>query len=106
VVIRDETGLCVAAMAIVIPHVLDPTTAEALGAWRAVVFCWDLGLSNFMLEGDSKTLVLGINEATRCLSRFGHIIDSIWNQLKSFHHAEVCYMNRNANQAAHVLAEC
>jgi hypothetical protein len=33
VVIRDEARQCVATMAMVIPHVLDPTTAEALGAW-------------------------------------------------------------------------
>jgi hypothetical protein len=105
VVIRDDTELCIAAMAMVIPHVLEPTTAEGLGAWRAVLLCWDLGLSNFVLEGDSKTLVSGINEATQYLSRFGHIIDSIRDQLKSFHHAKVCYTDRNANKAADVLAK-
>jgi len=103
VVIRDDTGLCVVAMVMVIPHVLDPTTAEALGAWRAVVFCWDLGLSNFVLEGDSKAVVSGINEATQCLSRFGHIIDSIKDQLKSFHHAAVRYTNRNAKLQTKLL---
>jgi hypothetical protein len=58
-----------------------------------------------VLEGDSKTVVSRINEATQRLSRFGHIIDSIRDQMQSFHHAEVCYTNRNANQAAHVLAK-
>jgi len=105
VVIQNEMGQCVAAMTMVIPHVIDPTTVEALGAWRATMFCWDLGFSNFVLEGDSKIVVLGINEATQCLSRFGHIIGSIRDQLQSVHHVEVCNTNRNANQAAHVLAK-
>jgi hypothetical protein len=39
VVIRDEVEQYVVAMAMVIPHVLDPTMVEAPGAWRAVVFC-------------------------------------------------------------------
>jgi ribonuclease HI len=102
VVIRNADGLCVGAMAVVIPHVTDPTTVEALGAWRAVLLCRDLGLSNIVLEGDSKIVVSEINGSSQCLSSFGHIVESTREQLRTFPFAEVQYTGRNANQATHV----
>jgi ribonuclease HI len=105
VVVRYEDGNCVAALATVIPYITNPTTAEALAAWRAVLLCWDLGFTRFVLEGDSKNVVSAIHATFSCLRSYGHILDNIRNRLKDFPQAEVRYTSRNANQAAHLLAK-
>jgi hypothetical protein len=53
VVIRDEEGSMVAASARTIPYILDPPSAEAMGAWAAVLLGRDVGGTTIILEGDS-----------------------------------------------------
>jgi ribonuclease HI len=83
VVVWDVDGHYV-ALATVIPHITDPTTTKALAAWRAVMLCWDLGFTRFVMEGDSKTVALAINETSRCFSSYGHILEAIRNRLQAF----------------------
>lgn len=43
VVVRDDFGSVVAAAIKSVPFINDPTVAEALGAWKAVSMCYDMG---------------------------------------------------------------
>lgn len=72
VVIRDEVGGFYAAQAKAIPFVMDPSMAEALGAWIAVKLGCELGLSQVHLEGDAVNVV----EALKKLGRA--ILASFW----------------------------
>ncbi len=51
IVVRNEKGEFVAAMARVLPSLNDPTVAEALAAWHVVTVCVDKGFQKIMLEG-------------------------------------------------------
>lgn len=82
VVVWDVDGRYV-ALATVIPHITDPTTGETLATWRPVMLCWDLGFTRFVMEGDSKTVVLAINETFPCFSSYGHILEAIQNRLQA-----------------------
>jgi hypothetical protein len=58
VVVRDCGGQVVAAaLGTVIPFIIDPSTTEALGAWRVVSLCREIGYSKLVLEGDYSVVV-------------------------------------------------
>jgi ribonuclease HI len=66
VVIRDAAGLVMAARTKVILYITDPTAAEALAVWEAVVLAREVGASQILLEGDSSVIVsvLGMRESS------------------------------------------
>ena len=53
VIIRDAKGLVFAALSCTVEACPTPVIAEAMGALQATEFCWDLGLLDIVLEGDS-----------------------------------------------------
>jgi hypothetical protein len=55
VVVRNESGEVVAALAKVIPFVEDPTAAEAIAAWHAVNLCVDRGFHQVASVGEGLT---------------------------------------------------
>jgi hypothetical protein len=60
VVLRNEAGVVVAAMAKLIPIIVDPTKEKSTAAWQAVQFCCHLGHQRVVLEGDSLLVVLAL----------------------------------------------
>jgi hypothetical protein len=54
VIIRDEKGRVFAASSKILESFQEPTFGEAMGARGAVEFSRELGLSEIVLEGDSK----------------------------------------------------
>jgi hypothetical protein len=57
---RDAEGRAIAAMCTSRPFITDPATGEAMAAWMLAVFSHRLGLTQIIVEGDSKEIVLAI----------------------------------------------
>lgn len=62
VVVRDASGAILASMVTTIPFIRDPTVAEAMAAWKAVVFCSELGFQRVIFEGDALEIVNALRQ--------------------------------------------
>jgi len=94
-----------AAKAKVYPHIVDPATGEALGAWNAVLLRCQLNLADVILEGDSFTVVAALKRTDPCLTSYGNLIDEAKQGLGCMNPVVIQYALREANQAAHILAK-
>jgi hypothetical protein len=102
--VKDHTGSVIAAKSLSRSGILDPTVGEALASLHAVRLGQELGGSAIILEGDAKQVVEAINSDVSNVSRFGHLVEDIRLNLKSFPRWRCVFANRNANFAAHNLA--
>jgi hypothetical protein len=57
IVARDHNGQIVAVLVASRQLIIDPTTAEALAAWKMADLCVSMELDNIILEGDSLKVV-------------------------------------------------
>jgi hypothetical protein len=105
VLIRDDKEELIAAQAKVLPSLLDPSMAEALGAWYAVKLGCDLGFSHVLFQGDCLNVVVALNKDGPCDSIFGHLIEDTQNWFQRLHPFFVHHVRRQANMAAHGLAK-
>ncbi|XP_062155184.1 uncharacterized protein LOC133863239 [Alnus glutinosa] len=101
VVIRDNGGVLVAALVQTVPHITDPTHAEAMAAWKAVSFCSDLGLRRATFEGDSLQVVSAMRKDEPCWTSFSQLIEDSMVLLSSLDYFDVRHTRRTSNQAAH-----
>jgi ribonuclease HI len=105
VIIRDDKGAVFGALRRVACTTQDPTMGEAIGALAAVEFSRDTGISDVILEGDSKQIVDAIAGMGSYWCKYGHIIGDINEVMKGFRRWEVRHVRREANEATHVLAK-
>lgn len=63
IIVRDWEGIFLATMRINRPLFLDSLLTEAVGAYQAILFGLDLGLSQIILEGDSLQVIQHITKA-------------------------------------------
>jgi hypothetical protein len=76
-----------------------------MGALYAVQFCKEIGFFYVLFEGDANTVVKEINLAPHFfLSKFGHFIETIHDEMQSFKLAKFSFTPRECNMAAHTLA--
>lgn len=106
VVIRDDLGRVVAAQSKVIPLITDPTSAEAVAAWHAVLLGREVGGVRLLLEGDSAEVVSALNGEDPCHRMYGQLIEDIKSYFAHFSSVKVRHVQREANKAAHILAKC
>jgi ribonuclease HI len=104
VVLRDEHGAVVAALASVFPFVRDPVLAEATALWKAVKFCGEVGCQRVVFEGDSLQVVQLVNNA-QCWNRYGQLLEDVRTFLAEFHFHVVQHVSLEANKVAHELAK-
>jgi ribonuclease HI len=83
----------------------DPTTAEALVALNAILFCKELGLDNVIIEGDAMGVIKAIDIAGPTCSCFGHFIEGIHLAMRGLESVKFAHALRKANHAAHMLAK-
>ena len=104
VVIRDEGGRLLAAMAKSYRHVPDALTAEAMAARDGLVFSGTHGFEKVHLEVDNLTLVNLLQSDRGDLS----IVSSLWREIRELSRSFVCFklsfVFREGNAAAHVCA--
>lgn len=63
VIIRDSKGEVIAALSQPVMATYDPVSAESMATLRAVEFCKELGIHDFILEGDSLLVVKAISKS-------------------------------------------
>jgi ribonuclease HI len=105
IIARDHTGSVLAAVCASRPHVTEPTTAEAIAAWKLADICSSLGFARVVLEGDSLEVVKALQTEGPCWSRFGLLINDAKILLNSLQEWRVCHVKRMGNKAAHTLAQ-
>jgi hypothetical protein len=82
-----------------------PTTAEAIVAWKLADVCLSLGFAKVVLEGDSLEVVKALQMEGPCWSRFGLMINDAKILLNSLQEWRVYHVKRMGNKAAHILAK-
>lgn len=69
---RDAAGVVVATKCSFMHPVSDSAIADqVIGAWKAVLFCQDLGLQCVIIEGDGLEIVQALRRDDSCWSRYG-----------------------------------
>ena len=105
VVVRNEHGEVVTALAEQIPTPDSIFTLETLAARRVVLFARDIGLHHVVFEGDSESSIHAISNRLLLHSSCGHIIHDILlfsHSFQSFSFSHVC---RQGNALVDALAK-
>jgi ribonuclease HI len=105
VIIRDAEGLVVASLCSTVPSITDPPTAEAIAAWKAAELCHALGLQRVILEGDALAIVQGLRQEAPSWCQYGLLLEDTRSILNSLPFWKVTHVRREANGAAHGLAQ-
>ena len=103
VVIRNEKGEVMAAMAMRGGVVCDSEEVEVMACRKALEFAIDAGFIEIILDGDNAMVMKTISQAQPNLSQLGLIYEDIWclaAGFKSISSNCVC----SANSVAHALA--
>ena len=104
VVCRNDLGGFIAASAMVIPHITDPETLEAMACSEALALAEDCGIRSFVVALDCLNVVKNIREMPRC--SYMMILQDTHQKSKSFSFVRFAREDRNFNREAHMLAKC
>ncbi|XP_042954618.1 uncharacterized protein LOC122291034 [Carya illinoinensis] len=77
VVVRDSSGMVIASVCSSIFLNPDHLLGEAVAALKASTLCFDIGLNQVMLEGDSSAVVQAVQRRDECWSPTGLVVRDI-----------------------------
>ena len=103
-IIRNDSGLVMAALSQNIPLPTSVEIVEVLAACQALWFAKELGFQKLFIEGDSETIINAINGENMARSEFGHILQDIKSLISSFCSVSFSHVKRQGNCLAHYLA--
>lgn len=78
--------------------------AEAIACYKAVLLGKDMGFSDILIEGDSKTIINKCMTQSRDRSQVNAYISNIQSKKDSFQNISFLFTPRSANQLAHIIA--
>lgn len=105
VIVCDLARTVLVAQCSVQKYILDPTTAEVIGAKMGAKLERDLGLHSIILEANARAVITTLNQEDEDLSGFGSVIVETREFLKGFSLWDVSFVRREGNSAAHQLAK-
>jgi ribonuclease HI len=105
IVVRNFEGRVLAARCGSVANISDPLIAEAIGAWKSVELCQNLGLSKIFLEGDNLEVVSALQKEGPRWKNFGMAVNDSKALLLSFISWKVGHIKREGNVVAHKLAK-
>ncbi|XP_075659121.1 uncharacterized protein LOC142629001 [Castanea sativa] len=105
VIIRDDMGRLEAAMSKKIHAPLGVVEAEALAHVVGLIFAKDIGIPNFILEGDSLIIHRALCETSDPPSSMATIIQGVQELSKEFRGIEFSHVRRQGNNPAYLLAK-
>ena len=104
VVIRNSNGDVLASFSQKIPQVYKAEEIEALAAFKALSFAFELGFRSANLEGDSLGLIQALKLEERSLSPTGLLFEDVKVLANNFVRLLYSHIKRNGNRVAHSLA--
>ena len=105
VIVRDDKGDVIVALAEKIPYPVSVEVLEALAARRATKFVVELGLSVAEFEGDSEIVWKALKAADGAHSATGVIIKDTMSIIGSLRTFSFSHTRRQGNCVTHALAE-
>lgn len=102
---RDHKGYLLGAKCLTKPFLTDAHTAELMAASYAVNFCLEVGLFNVIFEGDALNVIREVNSNPPFLSRSGHFVEGIKQEVHHLRSFAFVHVPRVLNEAAHTLAK-
>ncbi|XP_023876184.1 uncharacterized protein LOC111988631 [Quercus suber] len=104
VVVHDSQGNAIASLSEQAPLSFSSDIVEAMAAARALVFAQELGITDFVLEGDSEVVINSLRNKEASFSPFGHLLESAKSMLVSSTCINFSHVRRSGNKIAHNLA--
>jgi ribonuclease HI len=105
IIARNDMGDVKAALCTALPYIQNPTVPEAFGARRAVEFAREMGFSSIEIEGDSREVVLALENSGDCCVSYRNLVSKTRILLFSFPHWKIGHVGLDGNKAAHCLAK-
>ena len=105
VVVHDSQGNANASLSEQAPLPFSSDVMEAMAATRAMTFAQDLGIAEFILEGDSEIVINTLRSMEVSLSPFGHLLESAKSTLVTSKCIAFSHIRRTGNRVAHNLAK-
>ena len=104
-VVHDCYGSAIASLSeqTLLPFSL--VIVEAMAVARAMTFAQELGIADFMLEGDSEVVINTFQSTKVSLSTFGHLLESVKSILVTSKCIVFSHIHRTGNRVAHNLAK-
>ncbi|XP_050259970.1 uncharacterized protein LOC126705055 [Quercus robur] len=104
VAIHDSQGNMISSLLEQAPLPFSADIVEAMAAARALVFAQELGIAEFVLEGDSEVVINSLRSSETSFSSFGHLLESAKSMLVSSKCINFSHVRRSGNKIAHNLA--
>ena len=105
VVAHDCHGNVVASLSEQAPLLFAPVIVEAMAATRAITFAQELGLHEFMLEGDSEEVINTLRSTEPSLTTYGHLLESTKSTLVTSKCIAFTHIRRIGIRVAHNLTK-
>ncbi|ONH95057.1 hypothetical protein PRUPE_7G049300 [Prunus persica] len=106
VVVRNDKGEVMAAMALPLASATSSKHAEIMAFLFEMKFAWDAGFSSILIESDSQGVVNDVKkDEEESWASDGHLIDDIKRSLQHFEDVIISFSPRGGNQVAHFLAK-
>nr|XP_023911306.1 uncharacterized protein LOC112022914 [Quercus suber] len=105
VVVRNSHGNAIASLSEQALLPFAPVIVEAMAAARAMIFAKEIGITEFMLEGDSEVVINTLRNTEASLSTFGHLLESAKSTLVTSKCIAFSHIRRSGNRVGHNLAK-
>jgi ribonuclease HI len=103
-VIRDNSGVCLASASLPLQGYTSPEMAEAMALREAVSITRDKGFSKVIFATDCLSLIQRLNSTVHDRSQVGVVVKDIESVAAGFSSASFRHVKRSLNEAAHILA--
>ena len=104
VAVHDSQGNVIASLSKQAPLPFSSDIVEAMAATRALVIAQELGIVEFVLEGDSEVVINSLRSSEASFSSFGHLLELAKSMLVSSTCINFSHVHRGGNKIAHNLA--
>ena len=105
VIIRDDKGRIEAAMSKKIPIPLGTVEAEAMAYETGLIFVKDIGIHDFIVEGDLLIIHHAMCESSNPPSSVAIVVQVMQDMCKEFRGVMFSHVRRKGNRLAHLLAK-
>ena len=104
-VVHDCHGSAIASLSEQALLPFSPVIVEAMVAARVMTFAQELGITEFMLKGDSEVVINTLQSTEASLSTYGHLLEYAKSTLVTSKCIAFTHIRRSGNKVAHNLAK-